>query len=146
MKRSPPTHPPATPAASGDRGRARRNLAKTRRMAQTLRARAASLTTTRQRGRHYAQLLTVSKQLQHGMRRLAHQVLAAQENERKNISDELHNEIVQTLFGINVQLLALKQEALNNSKALKAEIAKTQQVVRASTRSVRQFERELRSA
>ena len=50
-------------------------------------------------GQHYARLLKDSLQLQEGLRQLTHQVLAAQEEERKKISLELQDEIAQTLLG-----------------------------------------------
>jgi signal transduction histidine kinase len=95
-------------------------------------------------GEHYAKLLKESLQLQKGLRRLTHQVLAAQEDERKQISHELQDEIAQTLLGINVRLLTLKQEARSNSKGLKNEIASTQRLVARSVKSVRRVAREVR--
>ena len=56
-------------------------------------------------GVHYAKLLKDSLHLQEGLRQLTHQVLAAQEDERRKISRELQDEIAQTLLGINVRLL-----------------------------------------
>ena len=70
-------------------------------------------------GAHYTKLLKDSLHLQEGLRQLTHQVLAAQENERKKISLELQDEIAQTLLGINVRLLSLKQESQVNTKGLK---------------------------
>ena len=93
-------------------------------------------------GEHYAKLLKDSLQLQEGLRQLTHQVLAAQEDERRKISRELQNEIAQTLLGINVRLLNLKQEARSNTKGLKNEIASTQRLVLKSARSVRRVARE----
>jgi len=95
-------------------------------------------------GVHYAKLLKESLQLQAGLRRLTHQVLAAQEKERKSISLELQDEVAQTLLGINVRLLSLKQESQNNTKGLKLEIASTQRLVTKSASSVRRVARELR--
>jgi signal transduction histidine kinase len=92
-------------------------------------------------GLHYTKLLKESLQLQEGLRQLAHQVLEAQEVERKKISLELQDEIAQTLLGINVRLLSLKQEARSNTKGLKTEIASTQRLVLKSARSVRQVAR-----
>ncbi len=60
---------------------------------------------------HYAQLLEKSDRLQEQLRRLSRQILSAQEEERKEISRELHDVIAQTLTGINVRLAALKKEA-----------------------------------
>jgi signal transduction histidine kinase len=93
-------------------------------------------------GIHYAKLLKDSLQLQEGLRQLTHQVLTAQENERKKISRELQDEIAQTLLGINVRLLNLKQEARTNTKGLKNEIASTQRLVVKSAKSVRRVARE----
>ncbi len=96
-------------------------------------------------GEHYAKLLKDSLQLQEGLRQLTHQVLEAQEDERKKISRELQDEIAQTLLGINVRLLTLKEEARNNTKGLKNEIASTQRLVLKSARSVRRVARQFGS-
>ena len=95
------------------------------------------------RGRHHQKSLEESLDLQKRLRRLTHQVLAAQEDERKKISRELQDEIAQTLLGINVRLLCLKQEARNNSNGFKNTIASTQRLVANSARSVRQAGRKI---
>jgi signal transduction histidine kinase len=97
-------------------------------------------------GERYGRLLKESLQLQEGLRQLTHQVLASQEEERKKISLELQNEIAQTLLGINVRLISLKQEARNNTKGLNNEIASTQRLVVKSATSVRKVAREFRKA
>ena len=97
-------------------------------------------------GIHYTKLLKDSLQLQEGLRDLTHQVLVAQEDERKKISRELQDEIAQTLLGINVRLLSLKQEARLNIRGLKNEIASTQRLVVTSAKSVRRVAREFRKA
>ena len=94
-------------------------------------------------GEHYGKLLQESLQLQEGLRQLTHQVLVAQEDERKKISRELQDEIAQTLLGINVRLVTLKQEARSNTKGLKNEIASTQELVLRSAKSVRRVARNL---
>ena len=94
-------------------------------------------------GEHYSKLLKASLQLQQGLRQLTYQVLAAQEDDRRNISRELQDDIAQTLLGINVRLLSLKHEAKVNTKSLKNEIASTQRLVARSARSVRRVAREL---
>ncbi len=92
--------------------------------------------------KHHKKCLEESLELQKRLRQLTHQVLAAQEDERRNISYELQNEIAQTLLGINVRLLSLKKEARSNTKVLKNEIASTQQLVAKSAKSVRRVSRE----
>jgi signal transduction histidine kinase len=88
-------------------------------------------------GANYSRLLKDSLQLQEGFRQLTRQVMAAQEAERRKISGELQNEIVQTLVGVNVRLLALKQQSKQNTQGLKNEIASTKRLVAKSVRSVR---------
>jgi signal transduction histidine kinase len=97
-------------------------------------------------GIRYARLLKDSLRLQDGLRQLTHRVLASQEDERKKISRELQDEIAQTLLGINVRLVSLKQEARTNTKGLKNEIASTQRLVVKSAKSVRRAAREFRNA
>jgi signal transduction histidine kinase len=97
------------------------------------------------RGQHHHKCLEESLELQKRLRQLTHQVIAAQEDERKKISRELQDEIAQTLLGINVRLLSLKQEAWSNSKGLKNEIASAQRLVAHSARSVRQAGRKIGS-
>jgi len=95
-------------------------------------------------GKRHDKSLAESLALQKRLRQLTHQVIAAQEDERHKISHELQDEIAQTLLGINVRLLSLKQEAHGNLKGLKNEIASTQRLVVKSARTVRQFARKLR--
>jgi signal transduction histidine kinase len=93
---------------------------------------------------HYSQLLEQSRRMQEQLRHLSHQLLIAQEEERKEISRELHDEIAQTLTGINVHLATLKVEAAVNTQGLKRKIARTQRLVEKSVNIVHRFARELR--
>lgn len=94
-------------------------------------------------GQHYKKSLQESLQLQKLLRKLTHRVMVAQEDERRNISRELQDEIAQTLLGINVRLLSLKEHARTNTKSFKAEIASTQRLVLKSAQSVRRVAREI---
>lgn len=94
-------------------------------------------------GKHHHKCLAESLQLQKLLRQLTHQALTSQENDRTRISHELQDEIAQTLLGINVRLLALKQHDGQNAKGLKNEIASAQRLVLKSAQSVRQFARKL---
>jgi len=96
-------------------------------------------------GKHHNKCLKESLQLQKRLRQLTHRVLAVQENDRKSISRELQDEIAQTLLGINVRLLSLKQEARRSTKGFKNEIASTQRLVVKSAKSVRRVAREFGS-
>jgi len=79
-------------------------------------------------------------------RRLAHQLLSAQEDERKEISRELHDEVAQILAGINVQLAALQEASVIDGRGLRQRIALTQRLVGQSVRIVHRYARELRPA
>jgi signal transduction histidine kinase len=152
---------------------ARQSKADLNRLNETLRRRTAELAATNRQlqrgiarrkrvetalkksGEHYTRLLKESLQLQEGLRQLTRQVLTAQEDERKKISRELQDEIVQILLGVNVRLLTLKQqaqvntrlkqEARVNTQTLKNEIASTRRLVAKSVRSVRRVAREFDS-
>lgn len=94
----------------------------------------------------YQRLFVQSQVMQRKLRQLARQILSAQEEERKEISRELHDEVVQTLVGINVQLSALSRSASAGMHTLKAKIARTQRLVENSVNEVHRFARELRPA
>jgi len=87
--------------------------------------------------------LGVALRLQKHLQRDSHRALAAQEEERKQISHELRDEIAQTLLGINVRLISLRQKARSKFKGLKNDIASTQRLVVRSAKSVRRFARKL---
>jgi signal transduction histidine kinase len=93
-------------------------------------------------GEHSRKLLKELLRLQKHLQRLTHQILSAQEDKRKKISRDLHDEIAQTLLGINVRLLTLKKEAAIDASDLKKEIASTQRLVDKSVKSINRFARE----
>jgi signal transduction histidine kinase len=83
--------------------------------------------------------LKESRRLQKHLRHLTRQILKAREDKRRKISRDLHDEIAQTLLGINVRLVSLKTEAAANAKGLKKEIASTQRVVDISVNTIKRF-------
>ena len=94
----------------------------------------------------YRRLYLESQVMQKKLRQLTHQIIMAQEEERKEISRELHDEVVQTLVGINVELSALGRGASSGLDKLKAKIARTRRLVENSVNAVHRFARELRPA
>jgi PAS domain S-box-containing protein len=90
------------------------------------------------------ELLAESLQLHAQLRHLTHQILLTQEEERKRISRQLHDEISQILVGINVQLVALTAAGSIDFRVLNRRIAKTQRLVGRSIEVVHRFARDLR--
>ncbi len=119
--------------------------------------RTAELTATNQRlegsvdsirkGREeYRTLLLESQSMQRKLRQLTHQIISAQEEERKQISRELHDEVVQMLVGINVELSALGKRSSVGGPNFPGKIAHTQRLVEDSVNAVHRFARGLRPA
>jgi signal transduction histidine kinase len=78
------------------------------------------------------------------LRQLSHEILLAQEAERKRISRELHDTVLQTLVGINVHLASLTLKPADNPTSLRRKIAQTQLLVEKSLAMVHRFAVELR--
>ncbi len=87
-------------------------------------------------------LLKQSRQLQRKLRESSHQNLLALENQRKDISHELHDKISQVLIGINVRLSVFTRTAAVNPRA----IAPVRELVEKSVKIVHDYARELRPA
>lgn len=119
---------------------------RTKQLTATNRQLAASLASTRLGEEQNRVLLLESQAMQKKLRHLTHQILTAQEEERKKISRELHDEVVQTLVGINVELSALVHGNSPDLPQLKDKIAHTQRLVENSVDAVHRFARDLRPA
>jgi len=92
------------------------------------------------------QLLAQSELMQRKVRHLARQIISAQENERREISRELHDEVGQLLTAVDVELAAMGRLPLLSGRALRSRIAFTQRLVEKAVGAVHQFARELRPA
>lgn len=101
----------------------------------------ASLKTSKQ---HYGKLLERSRIAQKEKLLLARQVLLTQEEERRQISRALHDEVSQTLAGINIRLAALTLDSGAGSKSFLKKITTTQKLVEKSLDIVHRFARSLR--
>ncbi len=77
----------------------------------------------------FGQLLQNSRDLEQHLQKMAHEILAATEIERKSMSLQLNDEIAQTLLGINIRLLALKEKVAISHRNLNQEITTTQRLV-----------------
>ncbi len=119
-------------------------IASNRQLQQEIVQRKSVEASLRKSEQHYSQLLEQSRHMQEQLRRLSRQLLSAQEEERKMISRELHDQIAQTLTGINIRLASLKTASMLNTRGLQEKISSTQRLVEKSVDIVHRFARELR--
>jgi signal transduction histidine kinase len=75
---------------------------------------------------------------------MSHQILLVQENQRKEISRELHDEISQLLLSINLHLAVLDSSAAISPRSIRRSITRVRWLVEKSVRLVHDFARELR--
>jgi signal transduction histidine kinase len=70
---------------------------------------------------------------------LVHRLFAEQETGRETLSHTLHDDIGQTLLGIQVRLLALKRQTAVHTAAAQKEVAITKQLVDDVISSIKRF-------
>ena len=94
---------------------------------------------------HYkSRLLDESRRLHRQLRDFSHRIIETREEERRQISRELHDEVTQLLAGINVNLETLARDATVEPRALRQKILRTQRVVEKAVKVIHNFARKLR--
>lgn len=73
------------------------------------------------------------------LQKITRKILVTTEAARGSISLHLHDEIAQTLLGIHVRLLSLKQEARANNEGFAQELITTQRLVKESVETINRF-------
>jgi len=73
-------------------------------------------------------------------------ILHAQEDERKRISRDLHDEVSQALVAVSLSLETLNQSATADTESFKTKVADTRRLVLQTIDTVHRFARELRPA
>lgn len=100
----------------------------------------------RQSEEHYRELFHEAHRMQEKLRNLSNRILFAQEEERRRISRELHDEVGQALTAVNVNLAMLKRDAAQKRSAIARKIEDTQSLLEKTMVNVHRFARELRPA
>ena len=121
-----------------------------RKMAEEARCRLEVMTTTNRklegeivRRKALEQTLKTSEEQ---LRQLAREILVAQEAERRRISRELHDTVLQTLVGISIHLASLTPRRSDKPASLRRRVAQTQLLIEKSLAIVHRFAAELRPA
>ena len=99
----------------------------------------------RQSELHFRQLFNQAQEMQEDLRELSERLLRVQEDERKRLSRELHDEVGQALTAVSVSLGTLRNNGNGHAKRAKA-LAGTQHLLRQAMDIVHHFARELRPA
>jgi len=91
-------------------------------------------------------LFLESRLMEEKLRNLTRQLISAQEDERREISRELHDSIVQKLVAINIGLSALNAGSSAGTPIPNARIARIQRLVANVVKATHRFARDLRPA
>ena len=116
------------------------------RKAGNLAGRHAVELTLRQSLQRAHRLLKQSQQRQARLRLVSHRILQAQEDERRKISRELHDDISQVLVGIDVHLANFERSAVITPRGIRRSLAPLRRMVAESIGIVHRFARDLRPA
>jgi two-component system CheB/CheR fusion protein len=94
----------------------------------------------------YRVLLARSEDMQHQLRQITRRIIAVQEEERKQISRELHDDVIQSLIGISFEISCILKDAPGDPERVRERIEGTQKTVQRSVEAVHRFARGLRPA
>jgi PAS domain S-box-containing protein len=108
-----------------------------------IRERKAAELALRESREHYYRLFQEARAMEENLRQLSNKVLTVQEEERKHISRELHDEIGQALTAVNVSIAMLRTHGADD-ESFRRKVDTAQRLLEQSMNMVHQFARELR--
>jgi PAS domain S-box-containing protein len=91
-------------------------------------------------------LLRESIKMQRQLRNMSHRILQVQEEQRKEISRELHDQITQTLIGINIHMAAFAKAVKSDPRNVTQSAAPIRRLVIKAVETVHRFAQDLRPA
>jgi len=91
-------------------------------------------------------LLAESRKMQQQLRDMSRRILLVQEEQRKEISRELHDQIAQTLVGINIHMTAFANAVEVEPRSIARAAKPIRRLIEKAVRTVHQFARDLRPA
>jgi len=94
---------------------------------------------------HYFHLFQQAHAMEEDLRELSSKVLSAQEEERRRISRDLHDEIGQALTAVNVAIAMLKRQA-RSSPDFQRKVSEAERLLAQTMETVHSFARNLRPA
>ena len=94
----------------------------------------------------FQELFLEAQGMHQTLRQLTHEIMTGQEDERKAISRGLHDEVMQTLVGINLEMGGLTAGSGPEDESQRALVTRIQGMVESSVKTVHQFARDLRPA
>lgn len=112
---------------------------------QQVAMRSLAQTTLQKSQRSSGQLLQDAQVLEKQLRDMTRQIFSATESERRKMSSYLNDEIAQTLMGINLRFLALKNEVAATHADITREIAATQRLVTAAAKTISKLAHDFRN-
>jgi signal transduction histidine kinase len=92
---------------------------------------------------HYMRLFKEARAMEENLRQLSNKVLTVQEEERKRISRELHDELGQALTAVNVSLAMLRSHAPGD-EAFGKKVDHAQRLIEQSMEMIQRVARDLR--
>jgi PAS domain S-box-containing protein len=91
-------------------------------------------------------LLEESNKMQRQLRDMSRRILSVQEDQRKEISRELHDQITQTLVGINIHMAAYAKAVKTDPGSITRGAAPIRRLVEKAVQTVHKFAQDLRPA